>query len=66
MTGSLGYILANIVMKASEAIVNQFTENDIVEFYRRCIYYTLIVIKKKNIDLILNKCNKLNKNLKFF
>ena len=60
MGGSLGPVLASIIMTVCEkVIVNQLIENKIVKFY------TLLVLRKKDIDIVLNKFNSFNKNLKF-
>ena len=66
MGGSLGPVLANIIMTECEkVIVNQLIENNIVKFYIRYVDVTLLVLKKKDIDIVLNKFNSFNKNLKF-
>ena len=66
MGGSLGPVLANIIMTECEkVIVNQLIENSIVKFYIRYADDTLLVLKKKDIDIVLNKFNRFNKNLKF-
>ena len=65
MGGSLGPVLANIIMTECEkVIVNQLIENNIVKFYIRYVDDTLLVLKKKDIDIVLNKFNSFNKNLK--
>ena len=66
MGGSLGPVLANIIMTECEKfIVNQLIENNIVKFYIRYVDDTLLVLRKKDIDIVLNKFNSFNKNLKF-
>ena len=56
MGGSLGPVLANIIMRECEkVIVNQLIENNSVKFYIRYVDDTLLVLRKKNIDIILNK-----------
>ena len=65
MGGSLGSALANIIMTECEkVIVNQLIENNIVKFYIRYVDDTLLVLRKKDIDIVLNKFNNFNKNLK--
>ena len=66
MGESLGPVLANIIMTECEkVIVNQLSENNIVKFYVRYVDDTLLVLRKKYIDIVLNKFNSFNKNLKF-
>ena len=56
MGGSLGPVLANIILiECEKVIVNQLIENNIVKFYIRYVDNTLLVLKKKDIDIILNK-----------
>ena len=65
MGGSLGPVLANIIMTECEkVIVNQLIENDILKFYIRYFDDTLLVLGKKVIDKVLNKFNSFNKKLK--
>ena len=64
MEGSLGPVLANIIMtECQEVIVNQLIENNI-KFYIRYVDDTSLVIRKKDTDIFLSKLNSLNKNLK--
>ena len=66
MGGSLVTVLANIIMAECEkVIVNQLIENNIVKFYIRYDDDTLIILQKKDIDIVLNKFSSFNKNLKF-
>ena len=66
MGGSLGPVLANIIMTECEkVIVNPLIENNIVKFYIRYVDDTLLVLRMKGIDIVLNKFNSFNKNLKF-
>ena len=51
MGGSLGQV-----------IVNQLIENNIVKFYIRYVDDTLLVPRKKDIDIVLNNFNSFNKN----
>ena len=48
-----------------KVIVNQLIENNIVNFYIRYVDDTVLVLRKKDIDIVLNKFNIFNKNLKF-
>ena len=62
MGGSLGLVLAIIIMTECEkVIVNQLIENNIVKFYIRYVDDTLLVLRKKDIDIVLNKLNSFNK-----
>ena len=66
MGGSLGPVLANIMMTEWEkTIVNQLKENNIVKFYVRYVDNFLLVIKKKDIHIVVNNFKNFNKNLKF-
>ena len=50
MGGSLGPVLANIIMTECEkVIVNQLIENDILKFYIRYFDDTLLVLGKKSL-----------------
>ena len=50
MGGSLGPVLANIIMTECEkVIVNQLIENDILKFYFRYFDDTLLVLGKKSL-----------------
>ena len=66
MGGYLGPVLANVIMtKCEKVIVNQLIEINVVKFYIRYVDDTLLVLRKKDIDIVLNKFNSFNKNLKF-
>ena len=66
MGGSLGPVSANTIMTECEkAIVNQLIENNIVKFYIRYVDDTLLVLREKDIDIVLNRFNSFNKNLQF-
>ena len=66
MGGYLGPVVTNIMMTQCEiVIVAQLIENNIVKFYIRYVDGTLLVLRMKDIDIVLNKFNSFNKNLKF-
>ena len=66
MGGSLGPVLANIIMtKCEKVIVDKLTEGGIIKFYRRYVDGTLLVIRRTDISCVLNKFNSFNDNLKF-
>ena len=66
MGGSLGPVLANIIMTECEnVIVDKLTEDGIIKFYIRYVDDTLLVIKRTDISCVLNKFNNFDDNLKF-
>ena len=66
MGGSLGPVLANIIMtKCEKVIVDKLIEGGIIKFYRRYVDGTLLVIRRTDISCVLNKFNSFNDNLKF-
>ena len=65
MRGSLGPVLANIVMTECDKVIVQLIENNILKFYIRYVDDTLLVLRKKDIDIVLNKFNSSMQNLKF-
>ena len=66
MGGSLGPVLANIIMTECEkAIVDKLIEDGIIKFYIRYVDDTLLVIKRTDISYVLNKFNSFDDNLKF-
>ena len=66
MGGSLGPVLANIIMTECEkVIVDKLIEDGIIKFYIRYVDDTLLVIKRTGISYVLNKFNSFYENLKF-
>ena len=66
MGGSLGPVLANIIMTEFEkVIIDKFIQNGTIQFYMRFVDDTLLLIKKQDIGLIMKTVNKFDKNLKF-
>ena len=64
---SLGPVLANIIMTECEkVIVNQLIENNIVKFYIRYVDDTLLVLRNKDTDIVLNKFNSLKQKFKIY
>ena len=51
--------------ECEKVIVNQLFQNNFVNFYIRYVDDTLLVLRKKDTDIALNKFNSFNKNLKF-
>ena len=66
MGGSLGPVLANIIMTEFEkVVVENLIKTGIVKLYATYVDDTLLVIKRKDIDFILQKFNSFDKSLKF-
>ena len=66
MAGSLGLVLANIIMiECEKVIVGKLIEDGITKFYIRYFDNTLLVIKRTDISCVLNKFNSFDDNLKF-
>ena len=64
MGGSLGLVLVNIIMtECKKVIVDKLTKGKVIIFYTRYVDDTLI--KKKDINYVLNQFNNFDKNLKF-
>ena len=58
MGGLLGPVLANIIMTECEKIiVETLMEEKVIMFYTRYVDDTLLVIKKSNINYVLNQFN---------
>ena len=65
MGGSLGPVLANIIMTECEkVIVDKLIEDGIIKFYIRYVDDTLLVIKRTDISCVVNKLNSFDDNLK--
>ena len=65
MGGSLGPVLANIIMtECGKVIVDKLIEDGIIKFYIRYVDDTLLVIKRTDISYVLNKFNSFDDNLK--
>ena len=62
MSGSLGIELANTECRKS--IVDKLMKKKVM-FYTRYVDNTLLIIKKKDINYVLNQFNNFDKNLKF-
>ena len=63
--GSLGPVLANIMMTECEKVmVNQLIENNIVKRYIKYVDGTLLILVIKNIDIVLNKVQQLQHKFK--
>ena len=66
MSGSVGPVLANIIMTECEkVIVDKLIEDGIIKFYIRYVDDTLLVIKRAGISCVLNKFNSLHDIPKF-
>ena len=66
MGGSLSPVLANIIMTEFEEVAAEnLIKTGIVTFCARYVDDTLLVVKRKNIDFILQKLSSFDKSLKF-
>ena len=66
MGRSLGPVLANIIMiECEKVIVDKLMKEKVIMFYTRYADNTLLIIKKKGINYVLNQFNNFDKNLKF-
>ena len=66
MDGSLGPVLANIIMTECEkVIVEKLIEDGIIKFFARYVDNSFLVIKRTDISRVLNKLNSFDDNLKF-
>ena len=66
MGGSLGPVLANIIMtECKKVIVDKLMKEKVIMFYTGYVDDTLLIIKKRDINYVLNQFNSFDKNLKF-
>ena len=66
MGESLGPVLANIIMtECKKVIVHKLMKEKFVMFYSTYVDDTLLIIKKRYINYVLNQFNSFDKNLKF-
>ena len=66
MGGSLGPVLANIIMTEFEqTVVKPLIDRKLITFYCRYVDDKLLLIKPDSIDLILNYFQKFDKNIRF-
>ena len=66
MGGSLGRVLANILMTEWEkVIVDKLMKEIAIMFYTRYVDDNLLIIKKKGMNYVLKQFNSFDKNLKF-
>ena len=66
MGGSLGPVLANIIMTECEKVIlYKLMKEKFIMFYTRFVGDTLLIIKKRDINYVLNQFNSFDKNLKF-
>ena len=61
MVASLGPVLANIIM----ITVDNLLKGETIKFYIRYVDYTLLLVKRPDIDKVLKAFNWFDKNLKF-
>ena len=66
MGASLGQVLANIIMtECKKVILHKLMKEKVIMFYTRYVDDTLLIIKKRDINYVLNQFNSFDKNLKF-
>ena len=66
MGGSLGPILANIIITEFEqTVIKPLIDRKLITFYCRYVDDTLLLIKPDTMDVILNHFHKFDKNLRF-
>ena len=66
MGASLGPVLANIIMtECKKVILHKLMKEKVIMFYTRYVDDTLLIIKKRYINYVLNQFNSFDKNLKF-
>jgi hypothetical protein len=66
MGGSLGPLLANIIMVELEAkIIRPLIDDGTIKFYTRFVDDTLLLIKEEDIERIKNALERFDSNLKF-
>ena len=66
MGGSLGPVLANIIMtECKKVIVHKLMKEKVIMFYTGYVDDTLLITKKRDINYVLNQFNSFDKNLKF-
>ena len=66
MGGSLGPVLANIILTEFEqVIINPLINSGVIKFYCRYVDDTLLLVKHDDIDFLLNKFHSFNQNIRF-
>ena len=66
MGGSLGPVLANIILIEFERIIiNPLISSGIIKFYCRYVDDTLLLIKHDDIDMLLHKFHSFDNNIRF-
>ena len=60
MGGSLGPALANIIPTEFEQIT---INSGVIKFYSRYVDDTLLLVKRENIDFLLNKFHSFDRNI---
>ena len=64
--GSLGPVLANIILTEFERIIiNLLISNGIIKFYYRYVDDTLLLIKHNDIEFLLNKFQTFRRDIRF-
>ena len=64
--GSLGPVLANIIMtECKKVIVDKLAKEKVIMYFTRYVDDTFLIIKNRDINYVLNQFNKFDKKLKF-
>ena len=66
MGGSLGPLLANIIMaELEDKVVRELLNDGTLKFYTRFVDDTLLLMKKEDVERVKTKFENFDKNLKF-
>ena len=66
MGGSLGPLLANIIMvELEDVVIRKLINSGTIKFYTRFVDDTLLLIKREDVDRVKIEFEKFDKNLKF-
>ena len=66
MGGSLGPVLANIIMtECKKVIVDKLAKEKVIMYFTRYVDDTFLIIKNRDINYVLNQFNRFDEKLKF-
>ena len=66
MGGSLGPVLANIIMtECKKVIVDKLAKEKVTMYFTRYVDDTFLIIKNRDINYVLNQFNRFDEKLKF-
>ena len=64
--GSLGPVLANIIMtECKKVIVDKLAKEKVIMYFTRYVDDTFLIIKNRDINYVLNQFNRFDEKLKF-